>query len=205
MPSAERWLLSALCRRWPLCVCQRSPLRACQRLHPRAVAAPPFSGPRSRGTTGARNPQPRHHRPSSARARTPRMGPAPGGTTTALLQPMVTGDAQGCPSVARAGGSGYGRRTHSRCPGSSRAWLVLTEIRAGHHIRCPASVGRRTYPGPPALAAEQAGAQRRMLACAQRRMPACAQRRTAAKGGKRSLKQNRRFVRRGLPGAQWSS
>ncbi len=167
------------------------------RLRPRAVAAPPFSGPRSRGTTEAHNAQPRHHGPSARRARTPRMGPAPGGTTTALLPPVVAGAAQGCTPVARAGGSGYGRRTHSRCPGSSCAWLVLMELRAVEHIRCSASVGRRTYPGPPALAAEQAGAQRPTLACAQRQPPICTQRRTAAKGRNQPFTPQRRFMRRG--------
>jgi hypothetical protein len=119
---------------------------------PRAVAAPPFSGPRSRGTTAARNAQLHQHPPSAPTARTPRMVPAPGGTTTALLPPTVTVDAQGCTSAAWAGGSGYGRRSHSRCPGSLRAWLELMAPRLVVHNACPASVGRRTYHGPPALA-----------------------------------------------------
>ena len=137
---------------------------ACQRLCPRAAAAPPFSGPRSRGTTEAHHCRLRHHQPGSRRARTPRMGPAPGGTTTALLQPMVAGEEQACHPVAGAGGSGYGRRPHSRCPGSSRAWLALMALRCADPIGCPASVGRRTYPGPPALA--------RSLECAQWPTPA---------------------------------
>ena len=151
------------------------------RLRTRAVAAPPFSGPRSRGTTEVHNGPPRHHHPSAPRARTPRMGPAPGGTTTALLRPLVAGPAQGCHPVAGAGGSGYGRRPHSRCPGSWRAWLALMELRAVDPIGCPASVGRRTYPGPPALALRLAGAQRR----------------TPALGRKPSCASHRRFVRRG--------
>ncbi len=166
------------------------------RLRPRAVEAPPFSGPRSRGTTEVHNRQKRHHHPSAARARTPRMGPAPGGTTTALLPPVVAGAAQGCHVVARAGGSGYGRRTHSRCPGPSCAWLALMELRAVGHLRRPASVGRRTYPGPSALAAEQAGAQRRTLACAQRR--------TATKGRNQPFTMHRRSLRRESREARWS-
>ncbi len=166
-PAAGRGQVAGGIERKPA-VCA-SPARL--RPFPRAVAAPPFSGPRSRGTTEVHLGQPRQHRPSTRTARTPRMGPAPGGTTTALLPPMVTGDAQGCHLVAGAGGSGCGRRPHSRCPGSSRAWLALMELRAVAHIRCPASVGRRTYPGLPALAPELA----------------CAQRRTAATGRKQPL------------------
>jgi hypothetical protein len=131
---------------------------------PRAVVAPPFSGPRSRGSTEARDGSPRHRRPSAARARTPRMGPAPGGTTTALLPPMVTGAVQGNRPVARAGGSGYGRRSHSRCPGSFRARLALMALRCTGRIECPASVDRRTYPGPPALARSLGRGPRRTMA-----------------------------------------
>jgi hypothetical protein len=159
-----------------------------QRPFPRAVAAPPFSGPRSRIATEAHHAQPRHHQPSAPRARTPRMGPAPGGTTTALLPPVVAGDAQGCHPVAWAGGSGYGRRPHSRCPGSWRAWTALMALRAAERIGFPASVGRRTCPGPPALAQSLA----------------CAQRRTAAKGRKPSFTMPRRFVRCGSRETRWS-
>ena len=142
-----------------------------QRLRPRAVAAPPFSGPRSRGATQAHNGQPRHHDPSARRARTPRMGPPPGGTTTALLQPTVARHEQGCHWGAGAGGSGYGRRPHSRCPGSLRAWTALMALRAVDHDGCPASVGRRTYPGPPALARSFECAQRRRAAKGRTRRP----------------------------------
>ena len=128
---------------------------------PRAMPVPPFSGPRSRGATEVHNGLPRHHRPSSRTARTPRMGPPTGGTTTALLPPTVAGHELACHQVAGAGGSGYGRRPHSRCPGCLHAWLVLMALRVVDHSWCPASVGRRTYPGPPALA--------RSLACPQRR------------------------------------
>ncbi len=131
----------------------------------------------------------RHHGPqrpaASTRAKrceepwTPRMGPPPGGTTTALLQPTVARHAQGCLCGAGAGGSGYGRRPHSRCHGPSRAWTALMALRAMDPIGCPASVGRRTYPGPPALARTlavraatntrfwpQAGpSQRRLVSC----------------------------------------
>jgi hypothetical protein len=130
-----------------------------QRLRPRAAAAPPFSGPRSRGATQAHNGQPRHHGPSAPRAMTPRMGPAPGGTTTALLQPKVARHVSGRHWGAGAGGSGYGRRPHSRCHGSLRAWPALMALRAVDPIGCPASVGRRAYPGPPALARSSGWAQ----------------------------------------------
>jgi hypothetical protein len=152
-PASERGLVAGADRTIP------APVRP----FPRAVAAPPFSGPRSRRTTAARNAQLHQHQPSASTARTPRMVPPPGGTTTALLPPTVTVDALGCTPAARAGGSGYGRRSHSRCPGTCRAWLVLMAPRRVGHIGCPASVDRRTYPGPPALAPTHgrlAGAQR---------------------------------------------
>jgi hypothetical protein len=149
---------------------------------PRAVAAPPFSGPRSRGTTAARNAQLHQHQPSAGTARTPRMVPAPGGTTTALLPPTVTVDAQGRTPAARAGGSGYGRRSHSRCPGSLRAWLELMAPRLVVHIGCSASVDRSTYPGPPALAQSLE----------------CAQRQTAPLGRKRTFNPQRHLMRPGL-------
>jgi hypothetical protein len=163
-------------------------IRAPSRPFPRAVAAPPFSGPRSRGGTEAHHAQPRHHPPSAESARTPRMGPAPGGTTTALLPPMVTVDAPGCTPVVKAGGSGYGRRSHSRCPGPCCAWLALMAPRLVVHIGCPASVDRRTYPGPPALAPSLA----------------CAQQRTSATGRKRPFTLHQRSTRRGSREARWS-
>jgi hypothetical protein len=156
---------------------------------PRAVAAPPFSGPRSRGTTAARNAQLHQHQPSAATARTPRMGPAPGGTTTALLPPTVTGDAPGCTPAARAGGSGYGRRSHSRCPGPCRAWLELMAPRLVVHIGCSASVDRRTYPGPPALAPTHG-----CIADGQR----------TASGRKQPFTMHRHSTRRGSSEAPWS-
>ncbi len=173
-----------------------------QRPLPRSMAAPPFSGPRSRGATTAHHVQPHHHRPSAGRARTPRMGPPPGGTTTALCNDRWRGTTRRTTGGARAGGSGYGRRSHSRCPGSSRAWLALMELRAVDHIRCPASVGRRTYPGPPALA--------RSLACEQWRATATgpklafAQRRTAATGRKHPFATHPRSIRRGSRDVGWS-
>ncbi len=141
---------------------------ALQRLRARAVAAPPFSGPRSRGATQARNGQPRQHDPSARRAMTPRMGPPPGGTTTALLEPTVARHVSGRHLGAWAGGLGYGRRPHSRCPDPFRAWTALMALRAVDPIGYPASVGRKTYPEPPDLA--------RSLACAQRRTPALGRR-----------------------------
>ncbi len=89
-----------------------------QRLRPRAVAAPPFSGPRSRGATKARAGQLRHHDPSARRART-----------------------------------------------------ALMARRTVDHNGCPASVGRRTYPGPPAHARSLECAQRRRAAKGRTRCP----------------------------------
>jgi hypothetical protein len=144
-PSSARGRVARGCQRNPAVRAGSAP----QRLRARAVAAPPFSGPRSRGATQAHNGQPRQRDPGARRAMTPRMGPPPGGTTTALLQPTLA-------------------RPHSRCPDPSRAWLELMAPLAMDPIGCPASVGRRTYPGPPALA---------------RRM-GCVQRRAAPKGRK---------------------
>ncbi len=166
-PSSARGRVARGCQRNPAVRAGSAP----QRLRARAVAAPPFSGPRSRGATQAHNGQPRQHDPGARRAMTPRMGSPPGGTITALLQPTLARHEQGCNWRAGAGGSGYERRPHSRCHGSSRAWLELMAPLAMDPIGCPASVGRRTYPGPPALA---------------RRM-GCVQRRAAPKGRKRVL------------------
>ena len=154
------------------------------RLCPRAVAAPPFSGPRSRGTTEVHNGSPRHHQPSPPRARTPRMGPAPGGTTIALCNDRWRGTTRRTTDGARAGGSGYGRRSHSRCPGPLRAWLALMELRFANRIGCPASVDRRTYPGPPDLAPE--------LVCARRRTVTLGRKQSA--GGRKFEASRRRRV-----------
>jgi hypothetical protein len=68
------------------------------------------------------------HQPSTAGARTPRMGPAP------VPQATCPGTSGGAPRgaaptiVAQGGGGAPGRRPHSRCPGCRRAWLVLMEL-----------------------------------------------------------------------------
>jgi hypothetical protein len=160
---------------------------ACLRQPGRALAAPPFSGPRSRGTTENGQGERHQHQPSSRTARTPRMGPAPGGTTTALCTGLAC-HVLACHLCAGAGGSGCGRRPHSRCPGSCPAWLVLMAPRVAHHLECPASVGRITHPGPPALAPQLA----------------CAQRRTATLGRKHPFKMQQACVRRGSSGVRRS-
>ena len=60
---------------------------ACRRRGGRAAAVPPFSGPRSRATVADCNPQPHQHRCALQPRGRPRIGPAPGGTTTALTHP----------------------------------------------------------------------------------------------------------------------
>jgi hypothetical protein len=129
--------------------CVRS--SACRGRGARAAAAPPFSGPRSRATVVPCDGRRHQHRGALPASWRPRMGPAPGGTTTALLHPSVAYHAFACRPGAGAGGSGYGRRPHSRWPQPVHERTVLTAQRAGR-ARCPASVGRRTCPEPPAHA-----------------------------------------------------
>jgi hypothetical protein len=97
--------------------------------HARPAAAPPCSGPRSRGTVADCDGQPRQHRGELDAWRGPRMGPAPGGTTTALLQLSVAGHAFACHRRFEAGGLGYGRRPHSRFSRAVHEETLLTERR----------------------------------------------------------------------------
>ncbi len=115
--------------RWARTLC--GPLRtvdvvlACRRRGGRATAAPPFSVPRSRGTVANCNAQPRQHSFARLALRTSRIGPAPGGTTAALLHPQVACHAVPCHPGVGAGGLGYGRRNHSRCPPPEQENTVL--------------------------------------------------------------------------------
>jgi hypothetical protein len=176
MPSAARGSVTGVVREEAACLRQPG----------RALAAPPFSGPRSRGTPENGTGQRHQCKPGSRAARTPRMGPAPGGTTTALCTEVAC-QVLACHPCAGAGGLGCGRRPHSRCPGSCQAWLLLMEPLSASRLGCPASVGRRTHPRPSALAPE----------------PACAQPRTAAKGRKRPVSMQGSFMRCGSRETRW--
>ena len=116
-----------------------------QRLDARAAAAPPFSGPRSRGTLAACNAQPHQHRCALQSLRGPRMGPAPRGTTAPLLHLTVACDAFACHPGAGAGGLGYGRRPHSRCQRPAHENTVLMAQRSQAAYGAPrAWAGERT-------------------------------------------------------------
>jgi hypothetical protein len=94
-------------------------------LRAKVCTAPPGSGPRSRGT-GIGPPPSRHQHGSLGDTSVePRMGPAPGGTTAALLQPTVACNAFACHAGA---GPPAPRATFARC------------------------ALRSTYPVPPAFA-----------------------------------------------------
>ena len=126
----------------PVCPCRPSPPATA----PRAAAAPPFSGPRSRGATRAHRPA-ASSRPKRATSHDTANGASARGHHHRPAATEVARHVAGCHCGAGAGGSGYGRRPHSRCHGSSRAWTALMALRAVDPIGCPASVGRRTYPG----------------------------------------------------------
>ena len=72
----------------------------------RAVAVPPFSGPRSRSTAEDREGQPHLHRGALDPWGQPRMGPAPGDTTTTLQAPTVAWHANARSDGSMVGGSG---------------------------------------------------------------------------------------------------
>ena len=67
----------------------------------------------------------------------PRMVPAPGGTTTALMHPGMTCHAFAWHVGAGAGGLGHGRRLHSRWPRPSHEQTVLMarHLRTEHGAR----------------------------------------------------------------------
>ncbi len=149
--------LSAPCWRWPL--------RALQA--PREGRWPGVRSPaHARGAPdGVCAAQCHQRQPSARRARTPLLGPptvpratCPGNRVARLLFACHHGLQQG-------GGGAPGRRPHSRCPGSSRAWLVMTQpavVGLGGAPRAWAGErGRRRRPGAQSLAG---------WACAHRRL-----------------------------------
>ncbi len=132
-------------------LCGPSPLRALQA--PREGRWPGVRSPaHARGAPvvvhGAQRLQ---RRPSSRRTRTPRMGPATVPRTTCpgtgVARPHVAGHRR----LQQGGGGAPGRRPHSRCPGSSRAWIVLTRLavvgRGGAPRAGAGERGRRHRPG----------------------------------------------------------
>jgi hypothetical protein len=161
---------------------------ACPGFDARAAAAPPFSGPRSRGSVEACNPLPRQHRFALQSTRTPRMGPAPRGTTAALLPLSAACHAFACHSGSGAGGLGYGRRPpFAVSPTCTREHGVDGTTPAGHR-RCPASVGPENVPRATCPRATLVHPSRRML----------------AKGRKQLFTPHPRGVRRGARAARWS-
>ncbi len=135
-----RWLVVAL--RSALVGCEGS---ACEGLHARAAAAPPGSGPRSRGTVEARNANPHQNGFAMHWLRTPRMGPAPGGTTATLLRTSVTCHAFACPG-AGAGGLGYGRRPPFAVSSTCTRGHGVDGATRARHRECPASAGPENVP-----------------------------------------------------------
>ena len=96
-------------------------------------------------------PQCHQHQPSVRRARTPRMGPAtvPRATCpgTWVAGRLVAGHRR----WQQGGGGAPGRRTHSRCPGCSHAWTVMTRLSVAGLDAAPrawaGARGRRHRPG----------------------------------------------------------
>ena len=88
----------------------------------RATAAPACSGPRSRGTTAVGNGQWRQRRRGPTPPPTPRMGPAPAGTTATLQAPSLTLSS----GHDRAAGSDVRKRMRSRTnfAGRPQQWAV---------------------------------------------------------------------------------
>ena len=81
----------------------------------------------------------------------PRMVPAPGGTTTALMHPGMT-----CHAFAwHAGAGGRWLGARAQAPFAVAATIARTDGVDGatpaNRTGCPACVGRRTCPKPPAL------------------------------------------------------
>ena len=157
-------------------------------------------------------PQCHQHQPSVRRARTPRMGPAtvPRATCpgTWVAGRLVAGHRR----WQQGGGGAPGRRTHSRCPGCSHAWTVMTRLSVvdlgGAPRAWAGERGRRLRPGERSLVG---------WACTDKRFRskprspplarrlACAQRRTAAKGRKQPFTPHRSFTHRGSREARWSN
>jgi hypothetical protein len=162
---------------------------ACPGFDARATAAPPYCGPRSRGTVADCNARPRQHGFALDASGTPRMGPAPGGTTAALLPLSVACHAFACHTGAGAGGLGYGRRPpFAVFPTCTREHGVDGATPAGP-IRCPASVGPENVPRAACPRCTLAGTSRR----------------TAGKGRNQPFTPHQRFVRCESREARWST
>ncbi len=93
--------------------------------------------------------------PSTPRARTPRMGPAPVPRATRPGPRGGTPAHRPPPWLQQGGGGAPGRRSHSRCPGSSCAWTMMTRpavVGLGGAPRAWAGErGRRHRPGAQSL------------------------------------------------------
>jgi hypothetical protein len=120
---------------------------ACRRRGARAAAVPPFSGPRSRATVDACNPQPLQHRSALQ----------PWGATANRAcarghhhRPDASGlacHAVACHPGTGAGGSGYGRRHHSRWPRPAHERTVLMAQRLRTESGAPRAWAGERAPG----------------------------------------------------------
>ncbi len=138
-------------------LCGPSPLRALQAL--RECRWPGVRSPaHARGAPdvvhGAQRLQ---RRPGAQRARPPRMGPAPVPRTTCPGTPVAPRHVAGHLRLKQGGGGAPGRRLHSRCHGSSRAWIVMTRLAVAGLGGAPRAWagerGRRHRPGAQSLGA----------------------------------------------------
>ncbi len=109
-------------------LCGPSPLRAL--LGPREGRWPGVRSPaHARGAPVVVHGAQRHQRrPGARRTRTPRMVPPPVPRTTCPGTPVAPRHVAGHLRLKQGGGGAPGRRPHSRCHGSARAWIVLTRL-----------------------------------------------------------------------------
>ena len=144
-------------------------------------------------------PKRHQHQPSARTARTPRMGPptVPRATCPSTWVPgrLVAGHHW----WQQGGGGAPGRRPHSRCPGSSRAWSVMTPLSVvglgGAPRAWAGERGRRHRPGErsePVWACSDTGFRSKPRAACPRaeagmRAAANGEQRTSATGRKRTL------------------
>ena len=138
-------------------LCGPSPLRALQA--PREGRRPGVRSPaHARGAPdGVHGAQCHQRRPGAQRARTPRMGPPPVPRTTCPGTPVAPLLVAGHCRLQQGGGGAPGRRPHSRCPGPSRAWIVMTRLAVvglgGAPRAWAGERGRRHRPGAQSLGA----------------------------------------------------
>ncbi len=95
--------------------------------------------------------QPRLYDASARRTRTPRMGPPPGGTTTALLQPTVARHEQGCHSGAGEGRIGSDPDKDYQPVSVVTTYEIAVADEAGKLRILPTSGDRRALPAMPTL------------------------------------------------------